>query len=340
MNTFRPFIPMMAALFLLPAFSDAQGNANNNGASGSAFLNIGVGARAMGMGGAAAAIVDDATALYWNPSRITMIPSIRIASEYTQWVAEMDHGFFGAVIPLTDQITIGGSVIYLSSGDIEITTIEMPRGTGELYSTSDIALGATLGYRVTTDLSVGATLKYVRNDLYSLSASGIAFDFGATFDTRFHGMQLAFQANNIGASRAYSGRALDFYYAPPYPGAEPIRANYSNVPFLLPLSYHAAVAVEAFEFIGERTEGQTLMVAADLVQPYTGPEHLHLGAEYSYEDRLFARTGYSFNTDEFGFNAGFGGRVTIGSYMVEINYAYATLQRFDGVHRYGIGFTL
>ncbi|MBU0567282.1 hypothetical protein KJ693_09645 [bacterium] len=46
----------------------AQAVSAEPGATGASFLKIGVGARALGMGGAFVGLADDASALYWNPA--------------------------------------------------------------------------------------------------------------------------------------------------------------------------------------------------------------------------------------------------------------------------------
>src|SRR4051794_22299869 len=58
-NCVRAQLPLTAALLLLPFLAAAQESAS--------FLKIGVGARALGMGGAFTAIADDVTAMSWNP---------------------------------------------------------------------------------------------------------------------------------------------------------------------------------------------------------------------------------------------------------------------------------
>ena len=330
----------LSVAVVIAATAMGQGSANNSGASGSSFLNIGVGARAMGMAGAISTLSDDPTALYWNPAGIAFINDIQISAEHTQWVADIQHSFFGAVVPLTDQFKLGVSVVYLSSGDIEITTIEQPRGTGSSYSVSDVALGTTLGWSVTNSFSIGATMKYIQNSLYTLTATGIGFDVGTRFNTQYHGIVVALAVTNLGTTREYRGEALDFSYPPPYPGAEPIHASYSNVPFSLPLTYRAGVGLELFEFFEMPKEDQKLHLDADLVQPYNSVEVLQLGGEYSYSGMFFVRSGYVFNADELGFNAGVGTRLTIEGFEVKVDYAFSHLKHFDSVNRVGISLGL
>ena len=57
-------------LFLVPSLLYSQFGVSKVGTTAAQFLKIGVGARAIGMGGAFVAVADDATAIYWNPAGI------------------------------------------------------------------------------------------------------------------------------------------------------------------------------------------------------------------------------------------------------------------------------
>ncbi len=63
------------------------------------FMNIGVGADALGMGNARVASVDDVTAGYWNPAGLTrMEPNLQVSlmhSEYFAGIANFDYGSAG-----------------------------------------------------------------------------------------------------------------------------------------------------------------------------------------------------------------------------------------------------
>jgi hypothetical protein len=88
------------------------------------FLQIGVGARALGMSNAIAAGVDDVTAAYWNPAGLTDIRSwmqgALMHSEYFAGIAKYDY--LGLAYPIDDRSTFAFSAIRFAVDDIPNTT--------------------------------------------------------------------------------------------------------------------------------------------------------------------------------------------------------------------------
>ena len=60
----------------------------------SEILNIGVGARALGMGGAFVGAASDATAAYWNPAGLSMIDDVEIATIHSTKSGIQSYDFF------------------------------------------------------------------------------------------------------------------------------------------------------------------------------------------------------------------------------------------------------
>ena len=77
------------------------GDFSKVGTAAAQFLKIGVGARAMGLGGSFTALANDVSTLYWNPAGITNLGGFSFAVRHTEWFANISHDFAGVVYPLS-----------------------------------------------------------------------------------------------------------------------------------------------------------------------------------------------------------------------------------------------
>lgn len=325
------------ALFLALAGYDAHAQAlRNTGASGAQFLNIGAGARAMGMGGAFGSIDGDPVALAWNPAAVGTLTGISIAAEHTAWAAGMSHNFAGVVVPLNEVFQLGFHTIWFSSGDIEITTIDKPEGTGEMYDVFSIAAGLTASVRLTPHLIFATTVKYIEERIYDVSGGTVAADAGMWYDTQFRGLRLGFTVQNLGFGHDFSGKSLDIRYVPPFPAEPQTKAELQTLANSLPLQFRAAGSFDIFSMFAEPLDDQSLRAALDFVQTTDAEERLSMGFEYSWSDVLYLRAGRTFNADELGWNAGAGIAANLTGMRLAVQYAASDLGRFGIGHRIGL----
>lgn len=90
------------------------------------FMKIPVGARAVGMGGAFAAVADDATSPYWNPAGMVYLPYREAFLQHAeQFGSLVNHNFGGVVMPLKsagkNRAALGVSATWVGVNDIPIT---------------------------------------------------------------------------------------------------------------------------------------------------------------------------------------------------------------------------
>lgn len=156
------------------------------------FLNIGVGARAFGMGGAYGAIANDATAAYWNPAGLTSITSnIQLAfmhNEYFSGAAKYDYGTIA--FPAHGGV-MGFSVIRFAVDNIPNTT-ELYDGNGNpnydrvsTFSASDYAIIGSFAKKPSHQyqLSYGGNVKIIYRNVGAFAkAWGFGFDLGAQYE--------------------------------------------------------------------------------------------------------------------------------------------------------------
>lgn len=162
-----------------------------------AFLKTGIGARAMGMGGAFVAVADDATAAYWNPAGLGMLDK----RELTLMVIDLlnrdiyplansfprTHQYLSGILPTR----IGR--FGLSWNDFRIGDIQYTTGTSELdfkkhdklFDDRERALNFSYGFSYPNlknpDSSwffLGGNIRVMNQSFFKLSTTGFGGDVG------------------------------------------------------------------------------------------------------------------------------------------------------------------
>jgi len=143
------------------------------------FLRMGVGARALGMGGAYIAEVKDASATYWNPAGLTQIGNLNITGMLSaQMSYERDHNFlaygrkfgFGALAMGWISSEVRGIRYYTSQDELQWTFKETENAFMLSYA------------RDVGKFSVGVGLKVVNQKMADfLNETGLGMDFGIRY---------------------------------------------------------------------------------------------------------------------------------------------------------------
>src|SRR5438034_9404362 len=95
-----PYISVVLILFVLPAKGQSIRNYSGE------FLELGVGARSLALGGAGAAISEDATAGYWNPAGLSGIASPVVAVMHeSRFNGTVQYNYGALAIPLDARST-------------------------------------------------------------------------------------------------------------------------------------------------------------------------------------------------------------------------------------------
>jgi Uncharacterised protein family (UPF0164) len=319
----KKFITLII-IITLQAVSIA-GDFSKVGTTSAQFLKIGVGARAMGLGGSFTALANDVSTLYWNPAGITNLRGFSFAVTHTEWFADISHDFAGIVYPLSSSDVIALNVVALNTGEQEVTTVTQPEGTGIFYDVSDLSIGLSYARVLTDRFSVGLTVKYIQQNMYNESANTFAIDIGTYLRTGFHDLIIAMNMSNFGGSMQLEGRDLititDLN--------NQVSGNYNpdarlkTEPWPLPLIFRVGIAMD---LVGGNdpivhSENNRFTLAIDGVHPNDNTEKVNIGGEYAWNENVFARLGYKINYDMEKWTFGVGLKFNIGSNQVGFDYA-------------------
>jgi hypothetical protein len=262
------------------------------GTTAAKFLSIGIGPRAISMGGAFTSVSNDASAIYWNPAGIASFDQFQGFFTNTSLFAGISLNYFGLIVPAGEIGNFAASVTAVNFGSIPVTTENQPEGTGESYSPMSLAFGLSYARFITEDFSVGATAKLITENIYHSNATGVAFDIGTIFQTPFEGIRFASSISNFGTKMQMSGSDLLIRY-----NVEPSRAGSNNTTdaniatdqFDLPLKLQIGVSKD-FIFM----EDQRFTPSVDFIVPNDNYESVNLGGELALFDDMFSiRGGYN-----------------------------------------------
>lgn len=160
------------------------------------FMAIGVGGRALGMGGAYAALAGDATAAYWNPAALARIEYPDIVAMHDERFGGMVNYDFGSVaLPYGERATVALSILRLGVDGIPDTRNAWVDVNGNglfdddnrpdygaisRFNAADWAIYLSYA-RSGETLAYGANVKIIRRDLAEHGATGIGFDVGVLY---------------------------------------------------------------------------------------------------------------------------------------------------------------
>lgn len=178
---------ILAALGCLPQTTLAQ-NGNTRTYSNE-FLSLGVGARALAMGNAQAASVNDVTASYWNPAGLNQLNRLQVAAMHAEWFAGISkYDYIGIAAPIDNgKRAIGFTAIRFGIDDIPNTLfVVAPDGSINYdnitkFSAADYAFLLSYGQNW-KKVRLGANAKIIHRRVGKFATAwGMGLDLGLQY---------------------------------------------------------------------------------------------------------------------------------------------------------------
>jgi hypothetical protein len=298
------------------------------GRSGVQFLEIGLSPRFAAMGEAGVSLVDDASAVFWNPGALVNVKNMDVAGSYVKWPADIVYS--GASLAKTIS-RIGTFAIHLSAltmGDMRVRTPFYPEGNGQMFTVSDFSAGITYARELTNKFSFGATYKIIFEKYWTFESQGWAVDIGTLYRTGFKSLVLGMSILNFGPEMNFNGHYAD--YANVDANGEPIESDFEA--YDLPLTFKFGMSMNLIE-----STDYVLTGAVDGIHPNDNKTRLNMGLEACFRNTIALRAGYKMNYDEDSFCAGLGFNIPYKGYTMRLDYSYNDMGLLEGVHRGGFG---
>lgn len=173
-------------LAILLVYLTAAAGACRGERYGGEFLDIAVGARAQGMGGAFGPVADDASAAYWNPAALSRIPGYELMAGHTSLFDGLaQHDYLAVAGPASSKLWLGLAWVRLGVEGIprfSHTVGTPPQGEFSDNENALFAVASTkrqvrlLGHPL--GLHWGLGIKAIYNRMDSHQATGLGMDAG------------------------------------------------------------------------------------------------------------------------------------------------------------------
>ena len=352
----KRFYQGLAALLMLILMGSegALGQTNNLNVTTTAvpFLRISPDARAGGMGDLGVATTPDAASTFYNQSKIPFAKQdIGIGLTYTPWLKDLglnDVYLLAAsgFKKLDENSAVTASIRYFSLGNIQFTDFS----GNTLGSGHPREFSFDLGYtrKLAEKLSIGLTGRYIYSNLASgYAASGSTYQPGKTFaadiSLYYHGASeeaggwnFGLALTNLGGKIGYTNSAVDKDYIPADLG---LGASYTMVfnednRLMIGLDMHKLLVPVPPSPTGDPTADSSNLadyhnktIPGSWASSFSGENQFKslqfsVGAEYSYQNQFFFRTGYFYEDPSKGdlkyFSVGIGVKYNV----MGLNFSY------------------
>lgn len=331
---------ILIVLLLITQATTFAGGGSRNGTGGAAQLLIPVGARGIGLNGANISSMTGLEALYWNPAGLSRTnQSVEASFSYMSHIADIGVNYAAVGIQVNGLGSLAFAIKSLSIDDIAVTTVENPDGTGQTYSPQLMTLGLTFAKNLSDRISVGLTANLISETLNLVSTTGIAFNLGVMYSglAGVDGLSFAMTMKNIGPQMKYGGSGLNVQAEAPSLTRPMQYYKIDPAPFDLPSSFEIGLSYRPI-YIGKNS----LNISSSFQNNNFAGDQYKIGAEYSYNDMLFFRGGYTFapeyesNTFLYRYTVGFGIKYNVEGVDVKFDYAYRDVLYFNSSHMFGI----
>lgn len=347
-------LSLTALLFLSTAVF--AGNEDRAGEAGSSELLINPWGRSSGWGGANTSGATGLEAMNLNVAGLAYTSGTQVGYTNTSWLGGTDISINTAGLATRmgeNGGVLGISVMSMTFGDIDVTTVDNPDGGLGTFSPNFFNMGLGYSKKFSNTISGGAVVRLVNQSISNVRANGVAIDAGVNYVTGDRDqLKFGITLRNIGPTMKYSGNGLSERYEDPSTEKELTISQRSN-DFELPslvnigLTYDFYLGLSEDAMPDELSEHR-LTVAGNFTSNSFTKDQIRLGVEYAFKEMFMLRTGYVYESDitndeeaqtaSNGLSAGATIEVPLGKSgnTLGIDYSYRTTRYFDGTNSIGV----
>lgn len=286
------------------------------------FLRYISSARAAGLSGSFVSVVDDPSAVFYNPATISTRPEKNMSVTFLKHVLDINSGNVAYIHDAGENGTFAGSVAYTSYGSFDYYDSDGNQ-LGGTFGANDLMFGASYSNILDTNLYYGVTLKFAYISLDKYSTSAMAVDAGLLY-------KMPDGRSNLGVSVLHAGGQLSKLggVSESLPLDIRLGANHRlrGLPLLINLNFHhlADETTNFFDKFKNFSLGGELYIGKYV--------QLRLG----YNNHVRTKIATESDKGMTGFSGGLG--IAVESF--NFDYGYSQYGSNANMHRFSIGMEL
>lgn len=342
------------SLFILASTSLMAGNPDRQGQAGASELLLNPWARSAGLHSMSTSSAMGIEAMRINIAGLSRIKNIEIGISNNRLYEGTGMNFNGAGIGIKmgKSGAFGVEFASLDFGQIPVTTVNQPNGTGGYFSPSFFQLGVGYSLMYANKISVGAMVRFVSEGIQDVSASGVAIDAGVQYVSGpKDNFKLGISLRNIGSPMNFGGEGLTTRRQNPDPAGGVIydlSYDARGASFELPSMLNMGVSYDYY--LGEEN---FLRGTTNFTSNAFSKDQIGAGLEFSFRNRFVVRAAYkadmgATDVETKGiYYTGFAGGASIevpvskgGANSLGIDYAYRATSVYKGTHNFTLRFSL
>lgn len=336
-------IKLITTLFLIiTAGNIFAGGGTRNGTAGASQLLVPVGARGIALAGSSIINSNGVEAIYWNPANLARgEKSSSVMFSQMNYIADIGVSYGAVSTNLESFGAIGFSIKTFAIGEIPVTTVSSPDGTGQTFTPQYITIGLTYSKLLSDRISFGVTANYISEKIELVETTGLSFNVGISYQNlgNVEGLGFAVVLKNLGPQMKYDGSGL-YVSASSLDLTRPTQLyKIDGQSFELPSTLELGLGYQL-----SINETNSLQLNGVFQNSNFYSDEYRLGAEYSYDNMFYVRGGYALLPDIdaddniFGLTAGVGINYNLGGLGFKFDYAFRDTEFFEDNHVFTVQF--
>ena len=347
MNRKFYYIFLLIIVLIVPELK--AGNPDRQGEAGASELLMNPWAKSSGLHSIGTSFVTGLESMRINVAGLGRIKGGEISYSNARLFEGSGMGMnaLGFGIRVKESSVIGLTFTALDFGDIPVTTVNLPDGTGGFLNPSFFNLALGYAYTYQNKISVGILFRGISESIQDVSSFGFGIDAGVQYVSgEKDNFKLGITLSNIGSPMKFGGEGLSFQGPNQQPaGGTTYNLTYNAraAEFELPSMLNLGVSYDYYF-----DDNIFLRGVANFTSNAFSRDQLGVGLEVSLFQKVILRGAYKYdlgsNSDAVknvytGIAAGISVETPLkrgGKNNIGVDYAYRTTSPFKGTHNLGI----